>query len=312
MVIEFGRQVCGTLSEAAAREWLVTDGLGGYAMGTVAGLRTRRYHGLLMVAGAATSGGGDAGVSRRMLGLAALDPVLVVGDARIRLATDEWAGGSVDPAGHRDLESFTLDAGVPRWRWVIGDIVFEREIAMVHGRPAVAVRHRLVRAPSSIRVEITPLCTWRDGHSDRHAAADPTVEATADGFVFEHAYRVRGAEWAPGGSWYRGVRARAEAERGLSDTEDLWAAGSFVTILTSGQSADVVAWAGDLDDPPPPAEEILMSAERGLPVSRPPHAPATMSTRSWCAPRISSSYRLRRALRWSRATRGSGSGRATR
>ena len=73
------------------REWLVTDGLGGYAMGTVAGLRTRRYHGLLMVAGAAANGNGDAGVSRRMLGLAALDATLVVGDRRLRLATDEWA-----------------------------------------------------------------------------------------------------------------------------------------------------------------------------------------------------------------------------
>ena len=47
--IAFGRQVCGSLDEASRREWLVTDGLGGYAMGTVAGLRTRRYHGLLMV-----------------------------------------------------------------------------------------------------------------------------------------------------------------------------------------------------------------------------------------------------------------------
>ena len=68
----------------------MTDGLGGYAMGTVVGLRTRRYHGLLMVAGDAANGA-DAGVSRRMLGLAALDPTLVIGDRRIRLATHEWA-----------------------------------------------------------------------------------------------------------------------------------------------------------------------------------------------------------------------------
>ena len=134
MPIEFGRQVCGSLSEASAREWLVTDGLGGYAMGTVAGLRTRRYHGLLMVAGDAANGA-DAGVSRRMLGLAAVDPTLVIGDRRIRLATHEWASGVVDPAGHVELESFTLTLGIPKWRWVIGDITFEREIAMVHGRP---------------------------------------------------------------------------------------------------------------------------------------------------------------------------------
>ena len=257
MVIQFGRQVCGSLDESSVREWLVTDGLGGYAMGTVAGLRTRRYHGLLMVAGSAATGNGDAGVSKRMLGLAALDPVLVVGDTRIRLATDEWASGTVDPAGHRDLESFTLVDGTPRWRWVIGDIVLERELAMMHGVPAVAVRHRLVGATGPVRVEITPLCTWRDGHSDRHAGGDPSVEATADGFVFEHAYRVQGPDWAPGGSWYRGVRARAEAERGLADTEDLWAAGHFTATLSSGESVDIVAWAGDLADPPPPAGDIL-------------------------------------------------------
>ncbi|HTN81646.1 MAG TPA: amylo-alpha-1,6-glucosidase [Acidimicrobiales bacterium] len=260
MVIEFGREVCGSLDEAAAREWLVTDGLGGYAMGTVAGLRTRRYHGLLMVAGAAANGHGDAGVSRRMLGLAALDATLIVGDARIRLATDEWANGIVDPVGHRDLESFALESGIPRWRWVIGDIVVERELAMVHGRPCVAVRHRLVRASQPVRMEITPLCTWRDGHGDRHAGADPSVEETADGFVFEHAYRVRGPEWRPGGSWYRGVRARAEAERGLADTEDLWAAGVFVATLAPGEFADVVAWAGDLELAPPPAADIVSSA----------------------------------------------------
>src|SRR5947207_6661850 len=118
--IRFGRQVCGSLDEAAAREWLVTDGLGGYAMGTVAGLRTRRYHGLLVVA--------TRPPAARMLGLASLDPVLVLGDRRVRLAVHEWAGGTVDPDGNRWLASFDLDAGVPRWRWAVGDVVIEREI----------------------------------------------------------------------------------------------------------------------------------------------------------------------------------------
>ena len=56
--IAFGRGVCGSLVEAASREWLATDGLGGYASGTVAGLATRRYHGLLVAATA------PAGASR--------------------------------------------------------------------------------------------------------------------------------------------------------------------------------------------------------------------------------------------------------
>ena len=135
-MIALGPQACGTLEESSRREWLVADGLGGYAMGTVAGLRTRRYHGLLVVA--------SAGPSARMLGLAALDPVLVVGDARHRLACDEWASGVVDPPGYELLVSFELDRGVPRWRWQVGDVVLEREVSMAHGHNAVGVVHRLV------------------------------------------------------------------------------------------------------------------------------------------------------------------------
>jgi len=144
-VIRFGPQACGTLEEAANREWLVTDGVGGYAMGTVAGLRTRRYHGLLVVAVGAPA--------NRMLGLAALDPVLVVGDARYRLATDEWAGGTVDPRGYELLTSFDLTDGVPRWRWQVGGILIERELAMPHGAPAIGVVHRLLAADGPVRLE---------------------------------------------------------------------------------------------------------------------------------------------------------------
>ena len=123
--ITFGRQICGSLDAAAVREWLVTDGLGGFAMGTVGGLRTRRYHGLLVVATEAPIG--------RRLGLAALDPVLIVGDRRTRLGTHEWSGGAVDPAGHRLLDRFDLDDGVPRWRWSVGSVVLEAELAMTRG-----------------------------------------------------------------------------------------------------------------------------------------------------------------------------------
>ena len=125
-MIAFGPAVLGNLDEAAEREWLVADGLGGYAMGTVAGLRTRRYHGLLAVA--------VDGPGSRMMGLVALDPVLVLGDAWVRLATDEWGEGSLDPLGHELLSSFELDDGVPRWRWQVGDVVVERQLAMTHGR----------------------------------------------------------------------------------------------------------------------------------------------------------------------------------
>ncbi|MGH8971976.1 MAG: glycogen debranching enzyme N-terminal domain-containing protein, partial [Acidimicrobiia bacterium] len=246
--LSFGRQVCGSLDAAAGREWLVTDGLGGFAMGTVAGLRTRRYHGLLVVATAPPIG--------RHLGLAALDPVLVVGDRRVRLGTHEWAGGAVDPSGFVHLESFRLRDGVPTWRFSVGDVVLERDVAMVHGRPAVGVVHRLVRAAGPVRLELEALCTWRDVHGERSAWGEPAVEPTTDGFTFEGAYRVRGPGFEPAGAWYHGVRHREEAARGLNDTEDLVFAGRFVADLAAGDAVGVEAGAGDLAAEPPPAASM--------------------------------------------------------
>lgn len=230
--IAFGRGVCGHLDDAAGREWLVTDGLGGYACGTVAGLRTRRYHGLLL---SATS---PAGASRRLT-LAGLDVVVVTGGRRISLATHEWVGGVVDPRGHEHLASFDLDDGVPRWRYDLGAVQVEVEVAMAHGTPAVGVVHRVLTGRA--RLEITPLCTGRDQHSERFAWGEPAVEATASGFVFESAYRVDGPGFTIDGTWYRGAFHREEAARGLGATEDLWAAGVFRAELTAGQALGVTA-----------------------------------------------------------------------
>lgn len=241
MTVRLGPQACGSLDESSKREWLVADGVGGFAMGTVAGLRTRRYHGLLVVA--------VDGPANRMLGLAALDPVVVAGDARYRLATDEWGDGTVDPRGNELLVSFDLEDGVPRWRWRIGGIVVERELAAAHGSAVVGVVHRLLAADRPVRLELTPLCTWRSVHGERHANGAPAVEHDDVGFEFEQAYRVSGAGWTAGGEWYRGVRAREEAARGLADTEDLWAAGTFAVELEPGKCHEVTAAVARLDGP---------------------------------------------------------------
>ncbi|WP_426564267.1 amylo-alpha-1,6-glucosidase [Angustibacter sp. McL0619] len=248
--IAFGRGVCGNLAEAASREWIVTDGLGGYANGTIAGLRTRRYHGLLVAPTA------PAGASR-MLGLAALDVVVVLGDQRIRLATHEWGSGVVDPAGYQHLASFDLDDGVPRWRYDLGPVQLEVEVAMAQGSSTVAVVHRLLAGRA--RLEVTPLCTWRDQHGDRFAAGDPQVESTGTGFVFESAYRVHGPGFVGGGEWYRGEYHREEVARGLGASEDLWAAGTFAADLTANQTLAVTATV-ELGAPAPAAEAIVTAA----------------------------------------------------
>jgi glycogen debranching enzyme len=217
--IAFGPAVCTSLPEGGDREWLVADGCGGSAIGTVCGLRTRRYHGLLVPA--------VAGPSARRPGLVALDPVLTLpSGASVRLGVHEWAGGAVAPAGHTLLESFDLDEGLPRWQWRIGGAVVECELAMRHGSASVAVVHRLL-AGGPVGLVLEALVTWRDAHGERYAGQPPTVEHHDGGAVVEGSFRLRGPGWAPAGGWYCGAHARLEADRGLAADEDVWLAGRF-------------------------------------------------------------------------------------
>ncbi|MBV1848908.1 amylo-alpha-1,6-glucosidase [Catellatospora tritici] len=252
--MRFGTQICGDLSLGGQREWLVADGRGGYAMGTVSGLRTRRYHGLLVVAG-------DTPATRHV-GLAALDPVLrLPGGEVVRLGSHEWADGTLDPRGHALLEEFTLVDGLPRWRWRIGTTVLERELAVRHGTPCVAVVHRLLSG-GPVELDLEALCTWRDQHGERRAGQFELREATG-GAVVEGAYRLRGPGWRPDGTWLLGVHHRMEAARGYVPNEDLLLAGRFGGTLTEpGDTVEVVAWAGDLAVEPPPAIEIVEAEHR--------------------------------------------------
>jgi len=254
--IKLGRQEIADLARSQTREWLVADGVGGYAMGTVSGLRTRRYHGLLVVATRPPGG--------RMVGLAALDPVLVRGDNRLKLATHEWGDGTIAPEGHVQRSSFALRDGIPSWRWTVGDVVIEAELAMLHGRPALGVVHRVVRAPGPVRLELEVLCTWRDAHGERRAGAPPSIEQVENGFVFERAYRVRGPGFdTTGASWWRNDLHREEAARGLPATEDLWFAGRFGADLTPGGGVLAVeAWADGTYTPTPGAPVIIAAAHR--------------------------------------------------
>jgi predicted glycogen debranching enzyme len=259
--IAFGPQVAAGLAEGTAREWLVADGSGGYAMGTVAGLCTRRYHGLLVVSGDTAPG---AGLAVRHVGLVSLDPVLTLpSGAQVRLGTHEWASGAVQPAGHAHLEAFDLDDGLPRWRWRIGDVVLERQLAMAHGRPCVAVVDRLV-AGGPVHVALDAVCTWRDAHGERHAGGPPPrMESTVDGVLVDGAYRLAGPGWRATGVWWRGAYRREEAARGLAPVEDLWHAGRFEAELDRpGAAVEVTAWAGRLDDAPPAATEVVEAARR--------------------------------------------------
>ena len=124
--------------EVLAREWLVTNGLGGYASSTIAGVNTRRYHGLLVAALAPP-------VERTVL-VAGLVEWASHGGKRFPLATEEYADGTIDPHGYDYLESFHLDGTLPVWTFALDDALLERRVWMAYGSNTTYVSYHVVRA----------------------------------------------------------------------------------------------------------------------------------------------------------------------
>ena len=149
MTIDLGRDVTGRLATAESKEWLCTNGIGGFASGTVAGLLTRRYHGLLVAALAPP-------VSRTLL-VSKLDERVHYDGLSRPLFTNRWADGTLDPAGYRDLERFTLDGTTPVWTWGCADALVEKRVWMESGANTTYVRYSVVRARAPIRLEIAVL-----------------------------------------------------------------------------------------------------------------------------------------------------------
>ena len=117
--------------KALAREWLVTNGIGGYASSTIIGANTRRYHGLLVASF-------PPPLERQVL-LAKVDEELVVGDETYPLGTNEFGDGTICPEGHRLLQKFRLDYGIPTFEYRIGGTRLVKQVWMEHGRDTVYV-----------------------------------------------------------------------------------------------------------------------------------------------------------------------------
>src|ERR1700737_4422107 len=137
MALHLDSETCRTLESAVRREWLVTNGLGGYGSGTVAGINTRRYHGLLVASL-------NPPVQRMVL-LAALEEWLVAPDGERRaLSAQEYWDGTVYPDGFRQLEGVEIDGMLPAFRWTIDGRILEKRIWMEQGVSRTVLTYRLL------------------------------------------------------------------------------------------------------------------------------------------------------------------------
>ncbi|MEM7228332.1 MAG: amylo-alpha-1,6-glucosidase [Planctomycetota bacterium] len=231
---------------ARTREWMLTNGLGGYAMGTLLGANSRRYHGLLV----ATT---HPPVSRLVV-LHSLVEQVVIGDETIDLATQSFGDTfELHPDGWRRLVGWTLEPEHNRmsWHWRIGDIDITRRITMRRRRNAITVDYTVSTTDHAVLLRVRPLVPLRDYHElstttqSAHLATVPDTDLMRIKSGFEsvgmraHVPQDRANhQWRVEPEWWSNFGYREDHERGQDYIENIWSPGVLAVSINADTTVD--------------------------------------------------------------------------
>ncbi len=244
-IMPWGEAQVTRLEPLLTREWLITNGVGGYASGTVAGVVTRRYHGLLIAALPAPVG--------RMMLLPHLSEQIRLPDGRnVRFSGEERTGSPLAVFGANYLTGFRLETGLPVWHYQVDEIVLEKRVVLPHQQNTVFVIYRLIEGPEHVRLKLLPSVQFRphdgpvstplpkgfrlfseDGRHELSAGPDlPTLRMKLFGqrpaFTSEPQQLTQ-------------LLYRMEESRGYDSQGDLWSPGYFRVDLARGDNVALVA-----------------------------------------------------------------------
>jgi glycogen debranching enzyme len=249
------------------REWLVTNGLGGYASGTVGGIPTRRYHGLLIAALPAPLG--------RMMMLNHLSEQLRLPGTQthVRFGGQEWVGGHLEWEGAvRHLAEFRLEAGLPVWRYQVDHFAIEKRVLLAHRLNTVYIHYRLVAGDGTVRLKLWPAVHFR-GHNDAVSmpvaqrytltAVNDLCELSAGPELplLRMVLHGRNRAFTIEGKRMREVLYRIEEARGYDSAGELWTPGFFRLDLSRDSAATLVASTESWDKIQALSPEQAMQAE---------------------------------------------------
>jgi predicted glycogen debranching enzyme len=249
-MVNFGRAECGNPAISTQKEWLVTNGLGGYAMGTVAGPLTRRYHGLLVAALRPP-------VSRALL-ISKFDETVTYNGETYALFSNHWGShpplplgdgrgeGVIEPRGFEYIENFRLEFGVPVWVFRLADAELEKRLWMEHGENTTYVQYTLKHASAPLKLSLKVLANDRDHHANTqpHLIEVTQVENGLKLSLPETGAQVwvlsDRAQATPRGEWYKNYFLAVEAGRGLDALDCNFYAGDFVAELQPHETITVI------------------------------------------------------------------------
>lgn len=250
------------------REWLLTNGLGGYASGTVCGALTRRYHGLLIAAYPSPLG--------RTVILNRVTEVVRFADGRaLRFGGDQKQGGTLEFQGMEYLTGFRLEDGLPVWRYEMNGAVIEKRVVLVHHQNTVHIIYRLISGADKVRLKLQPALHFRP----HDAPVDLKVE---EPYVFSavgNRFQIASGNNQPqlrlvieGGRGTFTLEERHTTEihyavehaRGYDSLGSIWSPGYCAVDLVIGQDAALTASTESWETirALPPAEALQMERER--------------------------------------------------
>jgi predicted glycogen debranching enzyme len=225
-----------------AREWLETNGIGGWASSTAAFANTRRYHGLLVSASRARS--------ERQVLVSKLDETIVIGSDRYELGCNQYPG-VIHPRGFERLTSFRRGL-FPEFEYEAGGVRLRKTVCCPRGENTTIIVYDVLAARSPFELRLRPFFANRDYHAlvrRNDAWVAPVV-------VID----VPGARFEPQPDWYYDFVYARELERGLDAREDLYTPGEYVVPLDAGARLPVVLRVGQAPSPVHPLE--LVERER--------------------------------------------------
>ena len=221
-MIDLNQESCGNLNVALTREWLETNGIGGFSSSTISGLNTRRYHGLLTAALKPPVG--------RFVLLSKLEETLVIDGRRYELSANQYSG-VIHPRGFDYQSDFRIDP-FPIFTYEIEDLRLTKSVFMVQGQNTTVVQYELTgEMQSELRLEVRPLMAFRDYHSLTHEndALNSRIETENGQIIFKPYADLPALHLAhdaadvdANGFWYRNFQYAVEQERGLDFAEDLF------------------------------------------------------------------------------------------
>lgn len=256
MSLKFGREVSCDQAIAESREWLITNGIGGYASGTVAGILTRNYHGLLVAAL-------EPPVARTLL-LTKLDETVSYIGKSYALAANRWADGTIAPQGYLNIESFSLDGTIPVWRFALADGLLEKRIWMQQGENTTYISYSYLRGSQPLGLSLKAIVNHRSYHGGTNSEQQAKIEQVAAGKLkielFPHAQALylstitaaptRDCSWSIENTWYNNFALAIEQYRGLNQIDaNLYAAKTEVTL----QPGETLTIAASTEPEPKPA-----------------------------------------------------------